>query len=119
MTVLAISDLVLFPDTPNYEYRLTLSHREYVLRVDWNGREDRWYLELLDANKKPISGRRKIVCGKPLLRHCHNNPSCPPGDIVAVDERGSADSPGAAPSFQELGRRVKLQYIAVVAKVGA
>jgi hypothetical protein len=102
--------LPLLVDTPLYEYRLTLSGREFVLRVDYNGREDRWYLALSDKDGTPISGRRKIVCGKPLLRHCHHLPSCPPGEIFAADKRGTVESPGAAPGLQDLGRRVTLYY---------
>lgn len=102
--------LPILVDVPLYEYRLTLSGREYALRVDYNGREDRWSLTLFDAAGVPISGRRKIVCGKPLLRHCHHLPSCPPGEIFAADKRGTAAAPGAAPALADLGRRVTLYY---------
>lgn len=108
-------DLTVFVEEPLYEYRLTLDTREYILRVDYNGREDRWYLELLTGAGEPISGRRKIVCGKPLLRHCHHIEACPPGDIVAIDVKGSVSSPGAAPAWSELGRRVTLHYVDAVA----
>jgi hypothetical protein len=102
--------LPVFIEEPLYEYRLTLAAREYILRVDYNGREDRWYLALESADGTPISGRRKIVCGKSLLRHCHHLEACPPGEIFALDLKGTATSPGAAPSWAELGRRVTLFY---------
>ena len=107
----AILDLPVLLDTPLYEYRVTLSSREYVIRVDYNGREGRWYLSLSDKDGNPISGRRKVVCGKPLLRHCHHLPACPPGEIFASDGKGTVDSPGEAPAFSDLKHRVTLRYI--------
>lgn len=107
---MAFQQLPTFVDEPSYEYRTTLADREYVIQIDWNGREDRWYLALSDATGKPISGRRKIVCGKDLLRHCHHLEACPRGGIFAFDPKGTGPSPGEPPSFAELGRRVTLHY---------
>ena len=103
-------ELTVFKEVPLYEYRTTLSNREYVLRFDYSGREDRWFLYVLNAAAALIAGPLKIVCGKDLLSKVRWNPDAPAGAIVALDLKGTADSPGAAPTWSEFGRRVRLFY---------
>lgn len=107
---MSLFELTVFPETPLYEYRATLSAREYVLRFDYNEREDRWFLYLFDAASALISGPMKIRPGVPLLRKVRWKDSCPAGEIIALDPSGTVDSPGAAPTWNELGRRVRLFY---------
>lgn len=105
-----IVELTVFPETPLYEYRVPLSGREYRIRVDYNGREDRWYLYLLDADGALIAGPMKVVCGRDLLAHDRWKAACPPGQLIALDLAGTVTSPGASPSWADFGRRVRLFY---------
>lgn len=105
-----IVELSLFPETPLYEYRVSLSGREYRIRVDYNGREDRWYLYLLDAAGALVAGPMKVVCGRDMLGHDRWKADCPAGQLIAIDMAGSPASPGASPTWAELGRRVRLFY---------
>ncbi len=107
---MSLLELTVFRETPLYEYRIALSGREYILRIDYNGREDRWFLYLLDAEGTIVAGPRKIVCGKSLLRLDRWKPACPPGHIIALDLAGTRASPGASPTWAEFGTRVRLFY---------
>lgn len=107
---MSLLELQLFPEEPLHEQKVVLSGREYTIRTDYNGREDRWFIYLCDASGTMVSGPMKIVCGKPLLRYARWKPSCPPGELIAIDPSGTRESPGDPPTWADLGRRVRLFY---------
>lgn len=94
-------------ELPSYVQRVTLEGREYVLAFDWNEREGRWFLDLLDNEETPLAVGLKVVVGFPLLRRRKTDPRLPPGDFIAID---SSDT-GRDPGFGELGGRVALCYL--------
>lgn len=108
---MSLVELKLFPDSPLYEYRTTLSKREYRLRFDYSEREDRWYLRVKDADGALVLGATKIVCGRGFFARRRHVAACPAGELIAIDRNGTADSPGESPGFYDLGRRVRLFYI--------
>lgn len=110
-----VSKIPLFPDTPLYSIRVTLSGAEYVLQFDYNGRQDRWYLHILAIDNTRIVSNMKAVCNWDILRKCVH-PLRPPGYLFFLDpQRRDAEPPG----FSDLGRRVSLWYVVRVADAPA
>lgn len=99
-------EIPLSLDTPLYTQRVTLDGLEYQLRFDYSGREDRWYLTVLDVEGVILAPGVKLVANWPLLR-THLNPALPQGLLMAVDFSPLA---GESPGFADLGRRVLLTY---------
>jgi hypothetical protein len=89
-------------DTPSYRLRCTLSGVEYVFRFDWNGRADRWYLDLLTVDLLPIARGLKLIALYPLLQRSVS-PLRPPGDFFVFATR--------TPGFSDLGRSATLLYV--------
>lgn len=107
---MSLTELPIFKEEPLYEYPVTLSGRSYTFRTDYNEREDRWYTYLFDDSLTMVSGPMRIRPGIDLLRKVRWKESCPAGAIIAFDIGGTGESPGGAPSWAELGRRVRLFY---------
>lgn len=84
----------------DYTERLPLDGREYVFHFQYNQREDRWYLNILDQDSTPIVHGVKIVVGYPLTRYTL------PGSLIALDLTGKNQDPG----FADLGKNVALFY---------
>lgn len=98
-------EIPLATDTPLFTQRVTLDGQEYTIRLDWNGREGRWYLDVGDVDEAWIVTGIKLVADWPLLRRCADSRK-PPGDLLAVDMSGA----GEPPNLPQLGRSVKLIY---------
>lgn len=96
----------LFPDVPLYRFDVTLDGVPFTLRLDYSGREDRWYLAVYDAQGVKVRSGMKVTSNWNTLRQCQNE-GRPAGVLVFSDPR-RPDS--AAPAFAELGRRVLLFY---------
>lgn len=96
---------------PFQESTVQLDGTDYILRVRYSQREDRFYLSLYSADEVPITLGVKVVCYFPLVR---NNPEgAPPGRFYAISNEAADDSP---PGLDELGTkasgaRVQLLYI--------
>jgi hypothetical protein len=99
-------EIPLSVETPLYLFRVTLDGREYVIRLDWNGREKRWYLDIGISESSWIRRGIKLVPNWPLL-HRVSNKNKPPGHLFAID---LGTPSGDAPEFSDLGQRVKLFY---------
>ena len=93
------------PELPHYVQRTALEGTTYVLRIDWNQREQRWYLRISDEDGNVLAGDVKVVANWPLLRR-HRDERLPPGSIMAIDQSGKGEDPG----LTELGERVLLLY---------
>jgi hypothetical protein len=95
-------------DVPLYTMRVVLDEREYEIRMDWNGREGRWYLGINTVEGRSLYHGVKVVADWPLLRRLVD-PEAPRGMLVARDFAGSGEPPG----FGDLGRRVRLLYFPI------
>lgn len=93
-------------DVPLYTFRVTLDGVEYLFKLDWNDRENRWYLGLYTADEIPLAVGIKVVANWPLLRR-FTGTNMPPGILIAADM--SAER-GESPEYADLGTRVKLLY---------
>jgi hypothetical protein len=85
-----------------------LDGRDYVLRLSYNEREERFYLSILDEEETPLVEGLKLIPNWPLLRHYRYDPRLPPGELMATDLTGNL----TPPTIDELGegRRVELSY---------
>ena len=97
-----------FPSTPLYKERVRLEGRDYVFRFDWNNREERWYMSILDIAENNLLLGVKVVANWGLLDRHHFNPDLPPGELIAID----LETGGVSPGFSDFGTRVRLFYFA-------
>lgn len=92
-------------DTPDTSLRVPLDGVDYIIRLHYHEREDRWYLDLLTAENAEIVCGIKLVSNWPLLRRLVDTRR-PPGNLIAM--RAVGDEPTG---FSDLGRSVVLGYI--------
>ena len=95
---------------PLFTQSVTLEGKDLVLRFDYNGREDRWYLDVRDEAGELVVGAVKVRCGQDLLAKARAR-AVLEGFLVALDLAGTPASPGAPPGYADLGRRVRLFYL--------
>lgn len=94
-----------------FEQRTALDGQDYIFRFWHNQREDRWYMDLFDAERSPIATGRKLVSNTNLI-DCISDDRVPPGVIVAFDRHsyGDAPRPAITAGLLDLGERVLLLY---------
>ena len=93
-------------DTPLFTMSVTLDGRSYTLQLDYCEREFRWYMNIATDDGVKLASGIKIIPDWPLLRK-NVDARLPPGILLAADVSGAGGEP---PTFQDLGRRVKLWY---------
>ena len=96
----------LEPNTPSQEQTSTLDGVEYILRIDWNARDQSWTLGIYDLNEVPLTLGIKLVASLPLLRR-ELNPALPPGQLWIVDDSNEDRDP----TLTDLGLRCTLMYV--------
>ncbi len=104
-----ILEIPISPDAPLFSFRVTLDGEEYLFKLDWNDRENRWYLSLFTIAEEPLALGIKVVANCSLLRRFTGS-NMPPGALFAVDMSPLA---GESPTYSELGDRVKLLYLSL------
>lgn len=102
---------LLIPTIPSAVYqsfKTRLQGRDFVFRLNYNEREARWYLSLLDEEETPLVQSVKLLTNWPLLRHYRFDPRLPPGELMAIDATGN----GSPATIDELGEglRCELTY---------
>lgn len=100
--------MVIIPlvnDRPHYTMQVELDGGTFTLELQWNFREEAWYLSLGDSEADPIVAGVKLVVGFPLLTRCKDS-RMPRGFFQAQDTTGKNEDPG----FADLGARVQLYY---------
>lgn len=102
-------EIPVFANVPLYNQRVTLDGVEYLLKLDWTDREQRFYLSIFLTDGTPISTGNKLVANWPLLRKCANV-NKPPGILIAVD---CSPNGGDPPVLSDIGIRVKILYFPV------
>jgi len=111
----------------NQEFSVQLDGVEFVLRIQWQDRDESWYIDLLTAALVPLWMGARIAVGVPLL-YQFVSASRPAGELMAIDTAGNDEDPGiddlgvdeSKPAAQRY-RRVQLIYISAsdVAEAGA
>lgn len=91
-------------DTPHQSFRTTLDGVDFIVRLDYQERWDRWLLDLLTLDETVIiAGVRLMSQWLPLAGLV--SPLRPAGSLYVYNTAG--DDP---PGFSDLGRHVKLIY---------
>lgn len=94
---------------PFFTMSTTLDGKDYIFGFQYQVREDRWYLTLMDQGGNLIVAGLKVLADWPLWRARQFNPAVPPGMLFALDKSGKGDPPG----LNDLGTRVILVYYPV------
>lgn len=109
--------LIVYPlpvDTPLFTTKLTLTGTDFILRFDYNGRQDCWYWGIYTAARVAIKVGMKVVCGWDSLRTCVD-PNRPSGQIFFFNSNDSgqlgAGQSQSTPRFSDIGRSALLVYI--------
>ena len=92
-------------DLESYQEQVALDGATYTLGLQWNVRDESWYLSLADEAGPIVSGLR-VVADTPLLQFVAHARR-PPGELLALDTSGV----GLDPQLGELGARVLLCYL--------
>lgn len=93
--------------TPHQIQTTTLDGKRFRLRVDWNGRIERWFFDLLRDDDTPIVLGKALVTNADLLRQYRADPTCPQGVLMLVDQEGKDAEAGVL----DLGTRHALWYV--------
>lgn len=90
-----------------YTFRTQISNIELLFEVNWNSRDESWYMSISDIESDPIVSGIKIVPGVDLLRGVRDRTELPEGSLVALDTSLQQERPGR----EELGERVILVFL--------
>lgn len=107
--------LPLVPSVPAYRFGTSILSVQYLIDVHWNGREGKWYMDLLTDDEVPIRNGIPLVLGA-VLGHDGASPDWPAGVFVVAD----LSRTGADAGFDDLGTRVVVYHLtdAEVAALG-
>jgi len=97
----------IFTGEPLYTQRVRLDGSDYVLKLDWSLREERFYLSIFDLDNVAIKVGIKVTANWPLLRR-HQTAKLPPGELYAFDL--SDEEAPAPPTLEDFGTRVEFYY---------
>lgn len=99
-------DVVVALDGVNYTLQLRWNTRATRTLLDGTEEEGAWFLTILDEpGNTIIRGDVKLVADWPLYRVTADRE--PPGLLMAIDTSGQGIDPG----FDDIGRRVVIDYI--------
>ena len=89
------------------EYKVTLDGILFFFNLDWNSRDQSWYLSINDESDEPIYGcqSRKLVTNWDILKGAVADDGRPLGTI------GTISTDHADPGLLELGLRVGFYYM--------
>lgn len=101
--------LVIPTDTeaPFFTQRTRLGDSDYTLKFRYNFREERYYMDILDAEEVPIVLGVKLLTNWKIFRY-YRDPRLPTGELI-VTTLTNDDTP---PKLGELGedQRCELSY---------
>ena len=95
----------------DFSQTITLDGVVYKLRITWNTRSQKWYMDILTTNNQNILLGIGLVPQIYLL-DSYPIPSLPPGDFVLMDSLSTPEA--IVPGFADLGNRYKLIYFSEV-----
>lgn len=102
---MAILQLPLNSDEPNYRFRITLEGTDYVLIFRFNFRISLWIMDIIDADLNPIRMGIPILLGVSLLGQ-YVDSRLPPGELIAINLKDENIEAGR----DDLGNDVILLY---------
>lgn len=90
-----------------YTFRTQISDIELLFEVNWNSRDESWYISISDIEATPIISGVKVVSGPDLLGNVRDRTGLPEGFLVALDTSQAQSRAGR----NDLGDRVKLVFM--------
>jgi len=76
--------LPVYPESfPQFDYTITLTGREYLLRWTWIERSASWELDIMQPDGTPLAMGRRVTTATNILAR-DRDPRLPPGIIAAV-----------------------------------
>jgi hypothetical protein len=94
---------------PRWTEKVVLDGVRYTLGINWNSREQSWYVDLADGRGNPICIGTKMVPTYPLWLQYKGFGGFPPGDLVLIDTQ--SDLQTASVGYSDLGQRFLLIYV--------
>jgi hypothetical protein len=82
-----MSDIYQIPIETNdasFKIRTKLASADYVLKIYWNDRCERWHISIHDANEIPILAGVPLNIDTDILAR-FRNPALPPGILMLYD----------------------------------
>lgn len=109
---MSTTELAIVNQGPNrYEFNSNFDGTRYFITVQYNKRNDTWYLDIKDADSNPI------LIGLPALTDIQNlthrfviDNFLPAGEILISDINGD----GLDPSFKSFGDTVSAFYLSIL-----
>ncbi len=95
----------LIPSEPHYDFATVIDGIPCIFEVRWNSRDEAWYFDVFDSERKAIASGIKIVLGVHLGRR-YSHPLFDNGVFVAYDLSGSRTDA----RFDDIGTRVQLRH---------
>ena len=102
---MAILEMPVRGDVPEYQFRLELQGTVYTFRFKWNTRMERWIMDIADEQDNDILNGI-VVQANVDLKQRFRQTTLPPGLFLAFDETGAARNPDR----DTFGNEVKLFY---------
>jgi len=94
------------PGDPNQDLTVTLDGEPWGIVARWNGRDNAWYLDIYEADRKPIAMSIKVVLGVKLGRK-YTHRFFSNRALIAWDESNT----GIEAGLDDLGSRVSVIYM--------
>jgi len=95
--------------TPRWTEKVILDGTRYTLGINWNAREQDWYVDLADGGGNPICMGIKMAPNIPLWLQYKGEGGFPPGDLVLIDTLSNLQT--ASVGYSDLGQRFVLVYV--------
>jgi hypothetical protein len=100
------SQIPFVPSIPLYRFGTSIGGVQYIIDVHWNGREEKWYMDLLTDDEVVIRYGIPLVLGA-FLGHGDSDPNWPDGFFYAID----LSNAGVDAGFADLGSRVVVYHL--------
>lgn len=113
---MAAQTIPILDDEPFFDQTTNLDGSDYLIKIRYNQRAERFYLSLFTAEGVEIAKGAKLVCNWPLFQYCVD-PLKPAGALIVVPANADDDDP---PKLGELGpgKRCELVYVTAADAAG-
>jgi len=102
---MALVELPVRSDIPQYQFRIDLEGTVYTLRFKWNTRMERWIMDIADEQDNDLLNGIPVHSSVDLKQRFRQT-TLPPGLFLAFDETGAVRNPDR----DTFGNEVKLFY---------